>query len=262
MIFSRITKIFPLLSGSRCFPILTRNYAANCCQSSKKKPHFAKGKPIPCSCNSKKSTSENNDDPVKTHYTNIAKEKNDIEMAHQIAKKCGYTDNDLKNIPDEACLGLGCGNSVVAANPKEGEWVLDLGCGAGMDLFLAGSRVGPSGRAIGVDFSTEMVKKGMAVAKKYGKTNVEFHYSPIDSMPFSDEIFDISISNCVLNLVPDKLKAFGEIYRVLKKTGRFVVSDILVKKELPEEIRKDVAAIVGCFLKKFDFWLVFLTVFS
>ena len=201
-----------------------------------------------CCCNSKNETCNSTaGDIVKNHYTSIAISKGDLEMAHQIALKCGYSAEDLTKIPSEACLGLGCGNSVIAAELKEGEKVLDLGCGAGMDLFLSGTKVGLKGKAVGVDFSEEMVKRGNEIAKKYHRENVSFVHSPIDKMPFENETFDVAISNCVLNLVPDKIKAFAEVYRVLKNgSGRFVVSDIVIKKTLPEDLRKDAAAIVGC----------------
>jgi len=186
-------------------------------------------------------------DPVKEHYTKIAKEDTDQVLARQIALRSGYTEEDLKFIPPEAMLGQGCGNSVAAAQPKLGDCVLDIGCGSGMDLFLSGTKVGPEGKAIGVDFLEDMVSRGSALAKKYKRENVQFVYSPVECMPFMPNSFDIAISNCVLNLVPDKPKAFKEIHRVLKKgTGRFVVSDIVLKKPLPEDLANDIAAIVGC----------------
>lgn len=186
------------------------------------------------------------EDIVKKHYSEVASQETDLEVAHKIALKSGYTKEELDLIPPEASLGLGCGNSVASSGVKTGEFVLDLGCGAGMDLFLSGAKVGPTGKAVGVDFSAEMVKKGTDLAKKYKRENVEFHHCPIDSMPFPKETFDVAISNCVLNLVPDKDKAFAEVFRVLKKDGgRFVVSDILLKKEPPAELKTDIAAVVG-----------------
>ncbi len=186
------------------------------------------------------------EDPVKKHYSAVAREESDEETARKIALKSGYTEADLALIPREASMGLGCGNSVAAAELKQGEMVLDLGCGAGMDLFLSGAKIAPSGKAVGVDFSEDMVKRGREVAAKYKRDNVEFYQSEIAEMPFLENTFDVAISNCVLNLVPDKQKAFAEICRVLKRDGRFVVSDIVIKKPLPEELRKDVAAVVGC----------------
>lgn len=206
----------------------------------------------PCCCGKAKACCESkpaHEDPVHAHYSSVAKEGADPATATSTALKAGYTKEDLAMIPPEASLGLGCGNSVAAAALKEGEAVLDLGCGAGMDLFLSGAKVGPKGRAVGVDFSADMVKRGKEVAAKYGRKNVEFHESPIEKMPFPDNTFDVVISNCVLNLVPDKDVAFKEICRVLKKGGRFVVSDIVLRKEPPAELRQDVAALVGCFAR-------------
>lgn len=220
-----------------------------------RKPHWpnkTNPKGQSCCCGTHKSPATpgcgcgGSQDIVKNHYTNVAVSGLDVKHAQATALKCGYTEEDLKLIPPEACLGLGCGNSVAAAKIQKGEKILDLGCGAGMDLFLAGAKVGPEGKAVGVDFSDEMIRRGREVAAKYGRTNVEFCHSPIDKMTFADQEFDVTISNCVLNLVPDKQKAFSEIYRVLKSKGRFVVSDIVLKKPLPDELRRDMAAIVGC----------------
>ena len=132
-------------------------------------------------------------------------------------------------------MGLGCGNSVSFARPhlKPGVKLLDLGCGAGMDLYLASPLVGDEGRACGVDLSKDMLSKGRELAKNYGYKNIEFYHSGIDKMPFDDNTFDVIISNCVINLVPDKIAAFQEIYRVLKKGGHFIVSDIVLKQDLP-----------------------------
>jgi len=185
-------------------------------------------------------------DPVYQHYSQVASKGVREATALQTAIKAGYTEEELASIPKEASLGLGCGNSVAAAELKEGEMLLDLGCGAGMDLFLAGFKLGEKGKAVGVDFSEEMIKRGNDIAKKYNRDNVEFVLSPIEKMPFADNTFDVVISNCVLNLVPNKLDAFKEIFRVLKPSGRFVVSDIILRKPLPEELEKDIASIVGC----------------
>ena len=185
-------------------------------------------------------------DPVNEHYSKVAVTESDPELRRHVALEAGYTEEDLALIPPEASLGLGCGNSVHAAALQPGEKVVDIGCGAGMDVFLAGGRVGPTGLAVGVDFSVEMIKKGTELAKKYAKTNVEFYNCSADAMPFPSNTFNVIISNCVLNLVPDKQKAFQEIYRVLKPGGRFVVSDIVLKKPLPPDLASDLGAIVGC----------------
>jgi len=185
-------------------------------------------------------------DPVHHHYSQVASKGVREATALQTAIKAGYTEEELASIPKEASLGLGCGNSVAAAELKEGEMLLDLGCGAGMDLFLAGFKLGENGKAVGVDFSEEMIKRGNEIAQKYNRSNVEFVLSSIEKMPFAENTFDVVISNCVLNLVPNKLDAFKEIFRVLKPSGRFVVSDIILRKPLPEELEKDLASIVGC----------------
>jgi ubiquinone/menaquinone biosynthesis C-methylase UbiE len=193
------------------------------------------------------------EDPVHKFYSGVAVSGTPESYAKSVAISSGYTEEDLALIPPEARLGLGCGNSVAASGVKPGEYVLDLGCGAGMDLFFAGQKVGPTGKAIGVDFSADMVKRGQQIAKLYKRMNVEFHHGPIESLPFPDELFDLAISNCVLNLVPDKQAAFKEIYRVLRsKGGRFAVSDIVLKKALPEELAKDLGAICGCIGRAVD----------
>jgi len=183
---------------------------------------------------------------IQKHYSEVALAGADSTAAKTIALKAGYKIEELKLIPVEASLGLGCGNSVGAAQPQEGEILLDLGCGAGMDLFLASKLLGPTGKAIGVDFTEEMVVRGRQLAEKYQATNVEFVHSPIENMPFEDNTFDVIISNCVLNLVEDKQAAFREIGRVLKKGGRFVISDILLKKEMPEDLQNDKLSISAC----------------
>ena len=124
---------------------------------------------------------------------------------------------------------------------------MDIGWCAGMDLFLAGAKVAPEGKAVGIDFSEDMVARGNEIAKKYQRKNVEFYYSQVEEMPFLENTFDVVISNCVLNLVPDKIAAFSEIHRVTKKgIGRFVVSDTVLKKPLPKDLANDIAAIVRC----------------
>jgi arsenite methyltransferase len=163
-----------------------------------------------------------------------------------ISKSIGYTDQDLKAVPAGANLGLGCGNPLALASLREGETVLDLGSGAGFDCFLAARQVGKSGKVIGVDMTPEMLHKARGNAEKGEFTNVEFRLGEIESLPVADNQVDIVISNCVINLSPAKEKVFQEAFRVLKPGGRLMVSDIVLKKDLPEEIRNSVAAYTAC----------------
>ena len=143
-----------------------------------------------------------------------------------IAWKVGYTPEDINSVPAAAVSGLGCGNPVALASLKEGETVLDLGSGGGMDAFLASKKVGPTGKVIGVDMTQQMIDKAKATASENGYKNVEFRLGEIESLPLEDESVDVIISNCVVNLAPDKLKVFKEAYRVLKPTGRLMVSEL------------------------------------
>lgn len=162
------------------------------------------------------------------------------------AKVIGYSDEDMKKIPEEANMGLGCGNPVALASLKEGETVLDLGSGGGMDVFLASKRVGSSGKVIGVDMTEAMIGKAKQTAKKYGYSNVEFRLGEIEALPIEDNTIDVIVSNCVINLSPDKKKVFEEAYRVLKPNGRMLVSDIVAEGKLPLEVRKDLDAWAAC----------------
>ena len=163
-----------------------------------------------------------------------------------VAEAFGYSAEELTSIPAEANMGLSCGNPTATANLRAGEVVVDLGSGGGLDVFLAAKRVGPKGRAIGIDMTPEMIERARANAATGGYTNVEFHLSPIDRLPLPDASVDCVISNCVLNLAPDKPAVFREIFRVLKPGGRLAVSDIALKSELPESIATSLAAYVGC----------------
>jgi arsenite methyltransferase len=158
----------------------------------------------------------------------------------------GYTDADLKAVPEGANLGLGCGNPVALASLKEGETVLDLGSGAGIDCFLAAQRVGPKGRVIGVDMTPEMLQRARDNARKGGYANVEFRLGEIEHLPVADGSVDAIISNCVINLSPDKPATFREAYRALRPGGRLMVSDIVLLGDLPDAVRKSVEAYVGC----------------
>jgi arsenite methyltransferase len=162
------------------------------------------------------------------------------------AKAIGYSREDLDHIPEEAIMGLGCGNPTAIADLKTGEVVLDLGSGAGVDVFLAANKVGPTGRVIGVDMTEEMVDKANSIARDHGYHNVEFRLGEIESLPVEDNSVDAIISNCVINLSPDKSKVFREAYRVLKPGGRLTVSDIVSEGALPDEIKSDSNAWACC----------------
>jgi arsenite methyltransferase len=151
----------------------------------------------------------------------------------------GYERADLEQVPEEAIMGLGCGNPTATADLKVGEVVLDLGSGAGVDVFLAANKVGPAGKAIGVDMTKEMVDRARKIAISHGYQNVEFRLGEMENLPAEDESVDAIISNCVVNLSPDKAKVFQEAYRALKPGGRLTVSDIVSEGALPDEIRTD-----------------------
>ena len=163
----------------------------------------------------------------------------------EISKAIGYSDEDLANVP-ESDLGLGCGNPTALGEIKEGAVVLDLGSGAGIDCFLASKKVGPKGKVIGVDMTKAMVEKAKENAEKYGYKNVEFRLGDIEALPVESNSIDVVVSNCVINLSPDKKKVFAEASRVLKKNGRMYVSDIVLLKELTKAQRKDEKLIAGC----------------
>ena len=158
----------------------------------------------------------------------------------------GYERDDLERVPEEAIMGLGCGNPTATADLKIGEVVLDLGSGAGVDVFLAANKVGPTGKAIGVDMTMEMINKAKRIATNHGYQNVEFRLGEMENLPVENESVDAIISNCVVNLSPDKSKVFQEAYRVLKPGGRLTVSDIVSEGALPDEIRADSNAWACC----------------
>ena len=168
------------------------------------------------------------------------------DLVQDISKKIGYRDEELASVPEGANLGLGCGNPVALASLEEGETVLDLGAGAGFDCFLAANKVGKKGRVIGVDMTSEMLEKARENARKGDYENVEFRLGEIENIPAADDSVDVIISNCVINLSPDKKRVFNEAFRVLKPGGRLMVSDIVLLKELPDSIKNSVAAYIGC----------------
>jgi SAM-dependent methyltransferase len=163
-----------------------------------------------------------------------------------ISRKIGYSEEDLKEVPSGSNLGLGCGNPIALAAIKEGETVLDLGSGAGFDSFLASERVGSLGRVIGVDMTPEMVERAGENAVRGNYSNVEFRLGELERLPVADGSVDVTISNCVINLVPDKKKAFAEAFRVLKPGGRLMVSDIVLLQDLPDFVKQSAEAYVGC----------------
>jgi SAM-dependent methyltransferase len=162
-----------------------------------------------------------------------------------ISEAIGYSKKDITEFSD-ANLGLGCGNPTAIANIKAGDTVVDLGSGAGFDCFLAAKKVGASGKVIGIDMTKSMIQKATENAKKYGYTNVTFRVGDIDNLPLDDNTIDVIISNCVINLSPDKSQVFNEAYRVLKQGGKMYVSDIVLLEELTVEQRQDKDLIAGC----------------
>lgn len=188
------------------------------------------------------------EDVVREKYASVA--TSGLSTKHDgvraVAEAFGYSSDELASIPSEANMGLSCGNPTAFANLKPGETVVDLGCGGGLDVFLAASKVGPAGKAIGIDMTPEMLELARKNAAKAGLTNVEFYDATIDRLPLPDASVDCVISNCVINLASDKPAVFREIARVLKPNGRLAASDIALKQSLPSEIGNDLMAYVGC----------------
>ncbi len=189
---------------------------------------------------------------IQEKYGQVAKSglSSEHEGVHSVAEAFGYSKDELSSIPADANMGLSCGNPTAFASLKPGEVVVDLGSGGGLDVFLAAKSVGPSGKAIGIDMTPEMIALAKRNALKAGNgtapSNVEFHLSAIDAVPLPDASVDCIISNCVINLVADKAKAFAEMARILKPGGRLAISDIALKKTLPHDLAENLMAYVGC----------------
>src|SRR5947199_10618454 len=185
---------------------------------------------------------------VRSRYAAVAASglAGDHAGVRAIAEAFGYSTEELTAVPAEANMGLSCGNPTAFASLKPGETIVDLGCGGGLDILLAAAKVGPAGRAIGIDMTPEMIERARANAAKQKLTHVAFHLATIDRLPLPDASVDCIISNCVINLAPDKRAVFREMWRVLKPGGRVAVSDIALKRPLPDEVARDVAAYVGC----------------
>lgn len=187
-------------------------------------------------------------DVVREKYAAVA--ASDLSTEHAgvraVAEAFGYSAEELAGIPAGANMGHSCGNPTATANLRPGEVVVDLGSGGGLDVFLAAKKVGPTGKAIGIEMTPEMVGRARANAANQGFGNVEFYLATIDKLPLPDASVDCVISNCVINLAPDKAAVLKEIFRVLKPGGRVAVSDIALKKDLPPEVGTDLMAYVGC----------------
>jgi SAM-dependent methyltransferase len=185
---------------------------------------------------------------VREKYGAVAASSLSSEHAgvQRVAEAFGYTAEELASIPAEANMGLSCGNPTATANLRPGEVVVDLGSGGGLDVFLAAKKVGPTGKAIGIDMTPEMLARARENAARQGLENVEFHEATIDNLPLPGGSVDCVISNCVINLAPDKKAVLREIARVLNPGGRVAVSDIALKKPLPLEMENDLLAYVGC----------------
>lgn len=191
-------------------------------------------------------------DAVRDHYAERARKADPCCGADSASACCDtknvlYPDELLATVPDDvANFSLGCGDPISLAALQPGQTVLDLGSGGGLDCFLAGKKVGPAGHVIGVDMTPEMLEKARANAKRMGVTNVEFRHGYLEALPVDDNSVDVTISNCVINLSPDKAKAFREVFRVLKPGGKLAVSDIVTDGPLPEAIKQSLSLWAGC----------------
>jgi len=198
-------------------------------------------------------TAEEVREKVRERYSDVAKKTSSSGgccgspgKEAVMSQAIGYSPEELGAIPAEANLGVGCGNPTAFAEIRRGDTVLDLGSGAGIDCFLAANATGPTGRVIGVDMTDEMLDRARKNAERGGYSNVEFRKGVIENLPVPDSSVDVVISNCVINLSPDKARVFSEIHRVLKPGGRMLVSDIVLAAPLPDEVRNNIEAYVGC----------------
>src|SRR5262249_32488450 len=201
-------------------------------------------------------------DQVQSKYAAVAASalSSDHAGVREVAEAFGYTPEELASIPAEANMVLACGNPTAFAKLRPGETVVDLGCGGGLDVLLAAPKVGPTGKAIGIDMTPDMIDRARRNAARQGAKNVEFYLATIDQLPLPSASVDCLISNCVINLAPDKRAVFREMYRVLKPDGRVAVSDIALRKQLPAELAHDVMAYVGCIagairMSEYEQWL-------
>jgi SAM-dependent methyltransferase len=185
---------------------------------------------------------------VRSKYAAVAQSglSTNHDGVRAVAEAFGYSGDELASIPAEANMGLSCGNPTAFASLRPGETVVDLGCGGGLDVLLAAKKVGPTGRAIGIDMTPQMLELARRNAAQSGVANAEFHQATIDRLPLADASVDCVISNCVINLAPDKQAVFREIARVLRPGGRLAVSDIALRKPLPVEIGENLLAYIGC----------------
>jgi SAM-dependent methyltransferase len=185
---------------------------------------------------------------VRSKYGAVASSalSGDQAGVRAVAEAFGYSPEELASVPAEANMGLSCGNPTAFARLRPGETVVDLGCGGGLDVLLAAAKVGLAGKAVGIDMTPEMIERARRNAERQGVANAAFHLARIDRLPLPDASADCVISNCVINLAPDKSAVFREVHRVLKPGGRLAVSDIALKKPLPPELAADMMAYVGC----------------